>query len=65
MHKIQEMWGQSLSRKDPLEQKMAAHSRILARKKKSHGQRSLVGYSPRDRKESDTTDHACMRAKAQ
>ena len=24
---------------------------------KSHGQRSLAGYSPRDRKESDTTEH--------
>ena len=23
----------------------------------SHGQRSLVGYSPRDRKESDMTEH--------
>ena len=27
---------------------------------KSHGQRSLVGYSPRDRKESDTAEHAHM-----
>ena len=26
----------------------------------SHGQRSLVGYSPRGCKESDTTDHVCM-----
>ena len=25
-----------------------------------HGQRSLVGYSPWGRKESDTTQHACM-----
>ena len=24
----------------------------------SHGQRSLVGYSPKGRKESDTTEHA-------
>ena len=41
--------------------------KILLRKKqqptpvflpeKSHGQRSLVGYSPQDNKESDTTDH--------
>ena len=29
----------------------------------SHGQRSLVGYSPRGRKESDMTEMtACMRA---
>ena len=27
---------------------------------KSHGQRSLVGYSPRVRKEPDTTEHAHM-----
>ena len=26
----------------------------------SHGQRSLVGYSPRGHKESDTTEYACM-----
>ena len=35
---------------------MAIHSSILARKK-SHGQRSLVGYSPWGHKESDTTAH--------
>ena len=33
---------------------MAAHSSTLAWK--SHGQRSLVGYSPWGRKESDTTE---------
>ena len=27
---------------------------------KSHGQRSLAGYSPRGHKESDTTDHECF-----
>ena len=26
----------------------------------SHGQRSLVGYSPCSHKESDTTEHECM-----
>ena len=26
---------------------------------KSHGQRSLVGYSPKGREESDTTERAC------
>ena len=39
---------------DPLEEEMATHSSILAWK--SHGQRSLAGYSPRGRKESHTTE---------
>ena len=38
--------------KDALEKGMTAHSRILAWR--FHGQRSLVGYSPCGRKESDT-----------
>ena len=38
---------------DPLEKEMATHSSTLAGK--SHGLRSLVGYSPWGRKESDTT----------
>ena len=38
---------------DPLEKEMATHSSILAWE--SHGQRSLVGYSPRGRKEMNTT----------
>ena len=40
---------------DPLENKMATHSNILAWEK-SHGQESLAGYSPWGRKESDTTE---------
>ena len=36
---------------DPLEEGMAAHSSILAWEN-SHGQRSLVGYSPRGHKDS-------------
>ena len=43
----------SLGREDPLEKEMATHSSMLAGK--SHGQKSLVGYSPWDRKESDTS----------
>ena len=35
---------------------MATHSTILARK--SHGQRSLAGYSPWSPKESDKTEHS-------
>ena len=43
----------SLGRKDPLEKEMATHSSILAWK--SHGQRSLVGYSQWGHEESDMT----------
>ena len=43
----------SLDQEDPLEGGMAAHSSILPGE--SHGQRSLVGYSPWGRKELDTT----------
>ena len=45
---------QSLGWEDPLEKKMAPHSRTLAGK--FHGLRSLVGYRPWRRKESDTTE---------
>ena len=55
MQKKQETWIRSLGREDPLEKGMATHSSILAGD--SHGQRSLVGFSPRVHKESDTTDH--------
>ena len=40
---------QSLGREDPLEKEIAAHSSTIAWK--SHGQRSLVGYSPWSHKE--------------
>ena len=49
------MWEtrvRSLGWEDPLEKEMATRSSILA----SHGQRSLVGYIPGGRKESDTTE---------
>ena len=51
---MRETWVQSLGREDSLEKEMAAHSSTLAWK--IHGQRSLVGYGPRDRKKSDTTE---------
>jgi len=54
MQEMQETWVQSLGWEDPLEEEMAAHSNILAGK--SHGQRSLVGYSPWSCKESDMTE---------
>ena len=37
------MWVLSLGWEDPLEEEMATHSNVLAGK--SHGQRSLAGYS--------------------
>ena len=45
MQETQEMWVRSLGQEDPLEEEMATHSSILSWKK-SHGQRSLVGYIP-------------------
>ena len=51
---VQENQVQSLGREDPLEKGMATHSSILAWR--IHGQRSLAGYSPWGRKESDTTE---------
>ena len=44
MQENQEMQIESLGQKDPLEKEMAMQPRILAWK--SHGQRSLEGYSP-------------------
>ena len=49
-----EIQARSLGQEDPLDKEMAIHSSTIAWK--SHGQRSLVGYSPWGRKESDTTE---------
>ena len=54
MQEMQEMWVQSLGLEGPLEEGRATHSGILAGE--SHGQRSLVGYSPYGCKELDTTE---------
>ena len=51
MPTMRETWVHSLGQEDLLEKEMATHSSIVAWK--SHGRRSLVGYS---RKESDTTE---------
>ena len=51
---MQETQVQFLDRENLLEKEMATHSSILAWR--IHGQRSLAGYSPRDRKESDMTE---------
>ena len=52
-----QMWEtrvQSLGQEDRLEEEMAIPSRILARK--SHGQKSLMGYSQWGLKTSDRTE---------
>ena len=51
---MQETQVWSLGQEDPLEKERAIHSSILPGE--SHGQRSLVGYSPWGHKESDTTE---------
>ena len=47
-----------LIRKIPWRRKWQLTSLFLPGK--FHGHRNLVGYIPRGRKESDTTDHACI-----
>ena len=51
----QEIRVRSVGQEDPLEEKMAIYSSILARK--IHGQRSLEGHSPWGCKELDMTEH--------
>ena len=51
---MQETWVQSLLWEDPLEKEMQTTPLLLPGE--SHGQKSLVGYSPRGHKESDTTE---------
>ena len=50
---MQDTWVQSLGWKNPLEKELETHSSILAWR--IPWTRSLVGYSPRGHKESDTT----------
>ena len=53
-------WVWSLNQEDPLEKEMATTPVFLPGE--SHGQRSLVGYSPYGHKESDMTEetkYAC------
>ena len=49
---MRETWVLSPGREDSLEEGMAIHSCL----ENPHGQRSPVGYSPWDRKESDETE---------
>ena len=51
---MQEMSVRSLGREDNLEMEMSTHSSIFL-PRESHGQRSLAGYSPWGRKESNVT----------
>ena len=51
---MQETRVRSLGQEDPLEKEMAIRSSTIAWK--IHGQRSLVGYSPWGRKESDMSE---------
>ena len=52
---MQETWIPALSGKDSLEEGMATIPVFLP--ERSHGQKSLVGYSPRGHKELDTQKH--------
>ena len=57
MQQTQEMQVRSLGREDPLEGGTAIHSSIgESPTGESQGQRSLVGYSTRGRKELDMTE---------
>ena len=49
---MQDTWDGSLGWEHPLEEGMAIHSYL----ENPHGQRSLVGYSPRGQKELDMTE---------
>ena len=49
-----ETWVQSLGWEDPLEKELQPTPVFLTGE--SHGQSSLIGYSPPGRKESDTTE---------
>ena len=51
---MQEIWVPSLDQEDPLGRKW--QPTIVFLPGKFHGQRSLPGYSPRDYKESDTSE---------
>ena len=55
---VQETQFRSLGQEEPQEKGMSTHLSVLPRK--SYGQRSLAGYSPWGRKESDVTEHACI-----
>ena len=53
---MKEMWVWSLGQEDPLEKEMQPPPVFLPRK--SHGQRSLMGYGPWSHKKSHMTEPA-------
>ena len=55
---MKETWVRSLGWEDPLQKGMTTYSSILPGK--SHGQRSLAGYSPWDCKQQDTTERLSL-----
>ena len=58
MLEIQKTQVQSLDQEDP--QKGAWQPILVLLPGESHGQKILVGYSPRHHKQLDTTETACM-----
>ena len=53
------MWVKPLGQEDPLEEEIETHPSFLAWRildRVSHGQKSLVGYSPWGQKDSDTIE---------
>ena len=52
-----QMWIQSLGQEDPLEEEMQPTSVFVPGK--SHGQRSLAGYSSKSCKELNMAEHEC------
>ena len=55
MQETQRTQVQSLGQEDPLEEEVTKPTPVFL-PEKSHGQRHLAGYSPKDRKESDMTE---------
>ena len=54
---MQEIWVGSLGGENPLEEEMATlEEEMVFLARKSHGQRSLAGYSPQGHKELDRTE---------
>ena len=58
MKETQEIWVQSLGQEDPWKRKWQPTPVFLPGK--SHGQRSLEGYSPWGHKELDMTEHKLL-----
>ena len=58
---MRETWVRSLGGENPLEKELATHSVLLPGE--SHGQRSLVGYSPWAHKVSETTERLHFQTK--